>query len=287
MAMFWMLYTELLFRPLTAILVALYHVFAYLGIPSPLGFSIIGLTIVIRLILYPIMHSQVKTTQKMQSLSPHLNKLKETHKGDNMRLQQETMKLYKEHGVNPAAGCITAIVQLPILIALYSVLQQVVALHAKDVVSHVNKLTYDVSWLKLTHAWDPLFFGIPLSQNPQQLMASMPLILLVPLITAVLQYYQSAMMFPKVEKPIDPKTGLPTKTSQDDFAAAFQTQAKYLFPIMLGYLSFTFPIGLSLYWNTFTLFGILQQYHAQHGFVPVPPNASIPYGKSSKKTSKK
>jgi YidC/Oxa1 family membrane protein insertase len=101
----------------------------------------------------------------------------------------------------------------------------------------------------------------------------MPLILLIPVITAALQFLQSKMMVPAKAVPVeatqqskkkkDTKAlAIPEKKedSATEFAQAFQTQSLYIFPLMLGYLSFNFPIGLSLYWNTFTLFGILQQY---------------------------
>lgn len=264
MSFLWLLYTEILVRPITNILVALYQLFSFLHIPYPLGFAIIGLTIVIRLIIYPLMHAQFKTTHKMQQLTPHLNRVKEKHKGDAMRIQQETMKLYKEHGVNPAAGCLTALVQLPIIMALYSVLAHIVGLNAKDMVAQINAMLYQFDFLKLTRPWDPNFFGIPLSKNPSDLVSSMPLILLLPLITAVLQYVQTKMMIP-TKKPGDK-----AEKKADDFATAFQTQSLYIFPVMIAYLSYTFPVGLSLYWNTFTLFGILQQYHAQLGQVIAP-----------------
>src|SRR6266849_6678816 len=98
------LFNTILVHPIYNILVLLYQGLIAIHVPSALGFSIILLTIVIKLILYPFTHSQLKTTKKMQSLTPHLNKIKEKHKGDNQRIQTETMALNKEHGVNPAAG---------------------------------------------------------------------------------------------------------------------------------------------------------------------------------------
>jgi YidC/Oxa1 family membrane protein insertase len=82
----------------------------------------------------------------------------------------------------------------------------------------------------------------------------MPLILLIPIITAVFQFFLSKMMLP-ANAPA--KKGAKSST---DFQTAFQSQSMFIFPIMIGFFSFTFPVGLSLYWNTFTIFGILQQY---------------------------
>ena len=234
-----------------------------LGVPFSLGFSIIVLTIIIRLILYPLTTAQLKASKKMQDLSPHISKLKDKHKGDAKMLQQETMRLYKEFGVNPMAGCLPLLIQLPVIWGLYSVLMKVINLGA-NTVSEVNKIAY-VDFVKISKPWDVYFFGLPLAQNPSQLLDSMgPIILLVPILTGVFQFVQSKMMMSATPKKEDKKlTEVKPGSSgkkDEDFATAFQKQSLYIFPAMIGFLSYTFPIGLSLYWNTFTIFGIIQQY---------------------------
>lgn len=251
------IFDVILVRPIINILVAIYQVLNLVHTPYALGFSIIILTIVIRFILYPLTSAQLKSAKKMQGLTPHLHKLKEKHKNDAKGLQAATMNLYKEHGVNPAAGCIPLIIQLPIIWALYSVLQKIVGFNSHAVVSEVNKLVYPIDFLRISKAWDPTFFGLPLGQHPSQLMSTIgPLILLVPILTGVFQFVQSKMMIVK-NKDQDQDKGQPKK---EDFASTFQKQSLFIFPAMIGFFSFNFPIGLSLYWNTFTIFGILQQY---------------------------
>lgn len=256
------IFDTLLVFPIINLLLALYHAVSFLHIPYALGFAIILLTIVIRLILYPLTHSQLRMSKKMQDIAPHVSKLKDKHKGDAMKLQQETMRLYKEHGVNPVAGCLPTLLQLPLIWALYGVLQHLVSGKEKEILTYVNKIAY-TDWLKLSQPWDTHFFGLPLGQGPSQLISTIgPFILLVPLLTGVFQLIQSRMMFGK--KPDEAKTPskkvTKDKPKQDDFATAFQTQSLFIFPLMIGFFSFQFPIGLSLYWNTFTIFGILQQY---------------------------
>lgn len=245
------MFDTFLVNPIINILIAIYQLLYFLHIPSALGFSIIILTVLIRFLLYPFTASQLKASSKMQKVTPHINKLKELHKGDNKRLQEETMKLYKEHGINPAAGCLPVVIQLPIIWALYSVLGKIVALAPDKVLSEINKLLY-FDFLKLHQVWDARFLGTPLSQSPSHLIQAMPLILLLPAATGIFQFIQSKMMYikPAVE----------SKKSEDDFSSAFQTQSMYIFPVMIGFFSYSLPIGLSLYWNTFTIFGILQQY---------------------------
>ena len=259
------IFNFILVNPIINILIAIYKTLLILHIPYPLGFSIIVLTVVIRLILYPLTHSQLKASKKMQELSPHLSNLKDKHKGDAKKLQAETMRLYKEHGVNPAAGCVPLIIQIPIIWGLYSVLNKVVAVGSVNVISDINKVVY-FDFLKLAGKWDTFFFGIPLGQNPSHLFQAMPLILLVPVLTAVFQFMQSKMMMPAKDKVknIVPDKKDSAKAGQvkkkDDFASVFQSQSLYIFPLMIGFFSYNFPIGLSLYWNTFSVFGIIQQY---------------------------
>jgi YidC/Oxa1 family membrane protein insertase len=250
-------------NPITNALVLLYHAFSFIHLPYALGFAIIGLTVVIRFILYPFTASQIKASQKMQKVAPLLSGLKEKHKGDTARIQQETMRLYKEHGINPAAGCLPVLIQLPLIWALYSVLQNVVKVDP-NVVTNINKVVY-FDFLKLQGAWDTTFFGLSLGAMPSKLVSTMPLILLVPVLTGVFQFVLSKMMIPAktgvaiLEKEIEKKAPIDKKDA-GDFASAFQTQSLFIFPIMIGFFSYGFPIGLSLYWNTFTIFGIIQQY---------------------------
>lgn len=262
------LFHELLFRPILNILVLIYQVLVAFNIPFALGFAIVLLTILIRFLLYPLTTAQLKSSKKMQDVAPHVSRLKEKHKGDSARIQQETMKLYKEHGVNPLAGCLPMLVQLPIIWTLYSVLQKIVGLTNGAVVSEVNKNLYNLDFLKLLKPWDPNFFGLPLGKHPSNLVSVIPLIVLVPVLTGVFQFIQSKMMIPvkAEEKPTDKKEknkAKPDEKKPDDFAAAFQTQSVYIFPVMIGFFSYSFPIGLSLYWNVFTIFGIIQQYKVQ------------------------
>ena len=275
------IFNVILVNPITNILVAIYQGLVFVHIPYPLGFSIILLTLAIRFLLWPFTHSQIRTSKKMQTLNPHLKRLKEKHKDDAKTLQAETMKLYKEHGVNPAAGCLPALVQLPIIFALYGVLRQIVNPNTKTVLASINKVLYFPA-LHLNTLWDTHFFGLPLGQSPSKLLSTYGfLILLVPIVTAALQMMQSKMMFAPQEpdasqkvdskkekalakkeekKPSSVKTTDGKKDTQEEFASAMQTQSLYIIPLVIGYSSFSFPLGLSLYWNTFTIFGIIQQY---------------------------
>jgi len=258
-------FNVVLVNPIINILLVFYQIFSFFHIPYALGFAIIGLTVAIRFILYPLTTSQLQASMKMQKIAPHLKNLKEKYKGDSARMQQETLKLYKEHGVNPAAGCLPILIQMPLIWALYSVCINIVNYKSNVVVAEINKVVY-FDFLKLQAAWDPSFFGLQLGELPSKLISTVgPIILIVPILTGVFQFILSKMMIPAktgvavLEKNIERK-GQVDKKDASDFASAFQTQAMFIFPIMIGFFSFSFPIGLSLYWNTFTIFGIIQQY---------------------------
>jgi YidC/Oxa1 family membrane protein insertase len=260
----------ILINPIINILVAVYTIFAFLHIPYALGFSIVGLTVVIRFIMYPLTTSQLQAAAKMQKMAPQLNKLKAKYKGDSSKVQQETLRLYKEYGINPAAGCLPVLIQMPVIWCLYSVLQRVVGFKSSLALAEINKVVY-FDFLKLHHIWNTSFFGLSLGAMPSKIMSfnnlfsASTLILLVPVLTGVMQFFLSKMMIPAktavevLEKDIEKKAPV-DKNDAEDFASAFQTQSLFIFPLMIGFFSYSFPIGISLYWNTFTIFGIIQQY---------------------------
>lgn len=246
-------------NPITNVMVGIYKLLASVGAPYPFGLSIILLTVFIRLILYPLTTAQIRSAHKMQKVAPHITAVRERHKGDNKRQQEEIMRLYKEHGVNPAAGCLPLIIQMPIIFALYSVLTTAVNLKSAAELGKINGVLY-FDFLRLDRIWNTDFLGVALGSSPSSLFNVIPFIVLVPVLTGAFQFVLSKMMMPEQALAAQAALAKKTETKSDDFQAAFQKQSMYLFPAMIGFFSFTLPLGLSLYWNTFTLFGILQQY---------------------------
>lgn len=243
------LFNTLFTVPITNILIAFYQLLAALSVPYATGFAVILMTVFIRLLLYPLMSAQIKSSKKMQEVAPKLSAIKDKFKNDKTRQQQEMMKMYKENNINPASGCLPVLIQFPIMIALYHSLMEIVKLNSADAITKLNDSLY-FSFLYITDSWDPTFFGISLAQSPSSLFESTPLIILAPLITGLLQFLLSKMMMPAT----------PIKKNKDDFQSAIMTQSMFIFPLMIGWFSFSLPFGLTLYWNTFTIFGILQQY---------------------------
>jgi YidC/Oxa1 family membrane protein insertase len=254
------LWNQLFVWPIVNLLVALYKFFEWLHIPGPLGFAVIALTIVIRLILYPLMAAQMKSAKKMQQLKPHLDALNAKHKDDKKALQQAQLDLYKSHGVNPAAGCLPLLIQLPVLIALYNVFYQVLQNgNMAKLVEDLNKVLYSSS-LHLS-GLDLSFFGSNLGVKPSEWQTHGVWLLFIPLVTAALQWWQSKLMLPQTAAVDSKQLSVKSKEEKkpEDTAMEMQKQMAMITPIMFGMFAYQFPLGLALYWNVFGVFGIMQQ----------------------------
>lgn len=248
-------------QPLFNLLVAFYKLFETIHAPGKLGLAIIAFTVFIRLVMYPLFKKQMDTTKKMQDLKPHLDKLQEKHKNDKQKLQQEQLRLYQEAGINPAAGCLLAVVQIPVFIALYNALNFFInhGVGARNLAT-INKEIY-FTQLKITTI-DVNFLGYVLTKTPAH--GGAWWYYLIPVITGILQYFQASVtMVTPAETPKKDKNGKEIEKKADtgeDFQKAMQTQMKYMFPIMIGFFSYNFPVALSLYWNVFSIFSIIQYY---------------------------
>ncbi|MCJ7740512.1 YidC/Oxa1 family membrane protein insertase [Candidatus Microgenomates bacterium] len=256
------IFNTLLVIPILNVLIGVYKLLLTVGVPGALGFSLIIMTVLIRLLLSPLMSTQLKSTQKLQKLKPELDRLHAKHKDDKQRLQQEQLKLYQQAGINPAAGCLPLLIQMPILIAIYNLFFQL--LNNTDltkVVSEINKVVY-LPILKI-NSLELSFFGFNLASKPADWQKLGWWLLAVPVITGLLQYWQTKLMVPATQK-TDSKELITKdkdgKEKNEDMGTVMQKQMSIMMPLMIGFFAYSFPLGLSLYWNTFTVFGIIQQY---------------------------
>lgn len=248
-------------QPILNILVGFYKLFLTIGLPGAFGFSIVAITILVRIVLHPFFKQQMQTAKKMQDIKPRLDKLSKKHKNDAKTLQQEQMKVYQEAGVNPAAGCIFAIIQIPVFLSLYRTLQLFLKEDtAGTVLKQINGDLY-APFLKISSI-DPHFFGLNLAVSPSH--SGSLLFIIFPIITGALQYLQTRITMPGMQPTPTPEPENKDKKeggTADEFQKAMNTQMKYFFPVMIGYFSYTLPLGLSIYWNIFSLFSILQHFH--------------------------
>lgn len=253
------LFDTLFFAPIVNILVLLIRGLEGMSVPGALGIAIIIVTILIRLLVWPLMATQLKSAKKMADLKPHLDELKKKHKDDKQALAKAQMDLYKEHGVNPAGGCLPLLIQIPPMIAIYQVIYAF--FDGAHGLNRINGVLYNQDWA-LSQVPNLNFFGMNLADKPADFSRVGVLILVVPVLTALLQLIQSRMMTPKVVaiNAKDSKKEKQEKESMEDAMASMQGQMLFIMPLMMAWISYTFPIGLALYLNTLTLVGIWQQY---------------------------
>ncbi len=251
------LFNLIFYTPIVNLLIFIYKQLEGFGVPGALGFSIVILTFLIRMIIWPFTSAQIKSTKRLTELKPHLDQLKKTHQGDANSLRLAQGQLYKEHGVNPAAGCLPTLLQIPVFIALYQAILHVFPSTGGSV-EQINKILYSPA-LHLDKIPDPNFLAFNIATKPSEMGLALAG---VPILTALLTFVQIKMTMPSKIKiyPNDTKPEVKEKESMEDMMMTMQTQMLYLMPIMVGYFGFQFPVGLAIYWNTLTIISIIQQY---------------------------
>jgi YidC/Oxa1 family membrane protein insertase len=227
--------------------------FAY-SVVHDFGLAIILVTVTIRLALYPLYVTQIRSQRAMQEVAPAMEELKKKYGKDRQRFSQEQMKLYKERGVNPAAGCLPLVLQMPLLIALYNSLLQLGCGLGPPPGNVCPGLTHDmVESFRYTFVPNPVGEGGSLDTTAHWL----------PWITEGLQHPDPWVLpiFAGLVQLVASVMAMPAKQVRSDDPAQRMTQSMaYTFPLITVIIGRSFPAGLALYWITTTLFQIVQQY---------------------------
>jgi YidC/Oxa1 family membrane protein insertase len=223
-----------LYQPLFNGLVLLYNY-----IPGKdFGLAIIFLTLIIRTAIYPISIKAVNSQKNLQKLQPKIQEIQKKYKDDKEKQAKETLELYKKEKINPFSSIFLALIQLPILIALYRVFWQ--GLNPEEL---SNLYQFVIS----PGAINSFFLGIIDLSKPNIILA---------FVAGMVQYFQTKMLIPKnKDKELNKKKG-----DMQDFAQVMQKQMTYFFPIITVVILLGLPSALGLYWTTSGLFSIIQQY---------------------------
>lgn len=230
---------DIIINPFITILTALYSV---LG--QNIVLAIVVFTILVRVAILPLTAQQQRSAKRMQELQPELKKLQEKHKNDREKLAQEQMALYREHGVNPFGGCLPLLIQLPILIALYQAIIYALAATPFQLI--------DLSGRFLLPGLDPLvplnnmWLGMDLTKAPT---ANPVWALALPVLVLVTTWLQSKLTI--VPAP-------PSEDGKPNQAQAMQQSMTTVMPLMFGFFSLSFSVGLSIYFIVSNVVGILQ-----------------------------
>jgi YidC/Oxa1 family membrane protein insertase len=229
------LFHEILYRPLFNLLIWLYDV-----IPgADIGFAIIVLTVVIKLVLWPLTNASLKSQKALQDLQPKLDELKAEFKDDKEKLAKAMMELYAKEKVNPLSSCLPILVQIPVLIALYQVLADGL---------RPESLSALYAFVRNPGTVDAMFVGfVNLAER------SIPLAVLA----GILQYFQTKMLIAR--RP--PRQVRGSEGAKDEeMLTAMNNSMMYFMPVMTVVLGATLPAGLTLYWVTINVVSIVQQF---------------------------
>lgn len=219
---------------LGAILSFLYQIFPNVGL------AIILLTIIVNLAMFPLTLKQTRSMKAMQEIQPLVKDLQKKHKDDRQQLNEEMVALYKEKGVNPAAGCLPMIIQLPIWFSLFRLLQ---SFRPGDA-DNTRFLSADSNLGEAIADGDTRFLGMDMVVSPSEaisdgsIAAALPYLLLVVFII-VTGYYQQAQLTKRRKKDGSDANDTPQ-------AKQMQTFTKVL-PVVFGFISFTLLAGVDLY----------------------------------------
>ncbi|MGH8774531.1 MAG: membrane protein insertase YidC [Jiangellaceae bacterium] len=207
--------------------------------------SIIGLVIVIRTLLIPLFVRQIRSQRNMQMLQPKVREIQKKYKGDRERLQQETMKLYKDTGTNPFASCLPILLQAPFLFALFRVLDGIAKGHERGAFES-NQRLFD-------SAREAEIFGAPLSAtflDSPNLQTQIIAVVMVVLMTLTTFLTQRQIM----------RKNMPKEALEGPFAQQ-QKILLYVLPLVFAVSGVYFPLGVVLYWLTSNLWTMGQQFY--------------------------
>jgi YidC/Oxa1 family membrane protein insertase len=219
----------------------------YSGLAQNFGLAIIVFTILVRVITYPLTASQMKSTQGMQEMqkSKKWQDIQKKYKGEKEKLAQEQMKLYKEMGVSPFGSCLPTIIQFPVIIGLYQAIIRALAVTPIQLLELTRHL-YPFYSAALLIPLNQYFLWLDLSV-PEKDYGIMIAGFAIPILAILVMgttFLQSRLMTP-------PSTG------GEQGANMGRAMTLYM-PLFMGYLAYSFPSGLALYFVTSNLVGILQ-----------------------------
>jgi YidC/Oxa1 family membrane protein insertase len=222
----------ILYRPLLNALAFLVSI-----IPGgDVGLAVVVLTILVKIVLFPLSQKSIESQAQMNILAPELNKIK-TGGASKEEQAKQTFDLYKKHKVNPFSGCLLVLIQVPIIFALYYVFFKGI--------NFQNGLLY--SFIHIPQHMNMIFLGVlDISKKS----------LILAILAGISQYLQAYFM------PKPPATNAGS-SFQDSFAKSMNTQMKYVFPFIVAFIAYSISGAVALYWITSNIFMVGQQIYVK------------------------
>jgi YidC/Oxa1 family membrane protein insertase len=210
------------------------------------GIIIILVTIIVRLILFPLSQKSIRTQLKMKDISPELEALKLKYANDKQEQAKQTMAFYKQKGVNPFSGFFAILIQFPIIISLYRIF------YAGGISKIDPALLYSFVHVP-SHAVSMVFLGFVSLVNKNIIFA---------LLAAITQFFQAQIITP----PQPPVVAGAKKSVGNDLARSMTFQSKYVFPILIFFIAYAVSAAVSLYWIVSNLFSIGQELYVRRQY---------------------
>jgi YidC/Oxa1 family membrane protein insertase len=234
------MWNTLIIEPMINTLLVIYNILF-----NNFGLAIIAFTILIRLITHPLTAQQMKSAAKMQSMqkSAKWTDMQKKYKDDKEKLAQEQMKLYKEMGVNPLGSCLPMLIQLPIIFGLYQSITRALAVTPLALVDF-STLTYPFVNAAALVPLNSQFLWMDLSQ-PERIYLFGIGIPVLTILVVITTYVQSKVMAPATAGP-------------GDQGGQMSKMMNLYMPFFMGYIAYTLPAGLALYFVVSNVVGILQ-----------------------------
>ena len=258
------MFTTLIVQPIFNLLVLIYAL-----LPGHnFGLAIIIFTIIVRLLMWPLVKKQLHHARAMRDLQPELKKIKAAAKGDRQKESQLTMELYKEKEINPFASLGIVLVQLPILIGLYSTIRRIIN-DPHQIVTFSYPFVQHIAWIQTLehdiHKFDDSLFGLvnltkTAVSNGQIYWPAM----IIVIASAIAQYLQSKQLMPKSDdqrslRTIMREAGSGKKTDQSEVNAAVSRGTVFFVPIIVLVVSLNLAVALPLYWLVSSTVAYFQQ----------------------------
>lgn len=206
---------------------------------NDVGLAVIILTLVVKVVLFPLSKKSVVTQIKMKQLDPELKALQEKYKSNKQEMSQHLLAFYRKNGLNPFSGLFLLLLQLPIIIALYKVF------YSGDI--HVVNTAILYAGVAVPAVINTLFLGlVDLALKYSVFMA---------LLVGISQYVQTRLILP----PHDKNKVIDPKDFGQNMARSMNTQMKYVLPVFVAVIAYSLPSLVSIYWITSNLFAIAQE----------------------------
>ena len=225
------IFKVIFYQPILNLLVFIYNI-----IPGhDLGITIIILTIIIKLVLWPLSNQSIKSQKSLQDLQPKIEEIKKKYANKKEEMGKAMLELYKNNKVNPFSSCLPLIIQLPFLFAVFGVFRNGLA---------NGSLALVYPFIARPEVINNISLGFIDLSRPNIAMA---------VLAGIAQFWQVKMM--SIQKPLVKSPG----AKDENMAAIMNKQMQYMLPIMTVVFGFSFPGGLMLYWLASTVLTALQQ----------------------------